>query len=81
MTRSRNVGQKTVRQLARQKERVSEATRNAIAFNAGSDSRIAGLPITSNPYGVIRRTLHGTWRRGWLDADQAFNGQMPPVKD
>ena len=39
----------------------------AVAFNAGCDARIAGLPESANPYYDGRLPLPGAaaWRSGW----------------
>jgi len=43
----------------------------AEAFGKGSDSRLRGEPITSNPYvpGVSGKGCWSAWRCGWQDAD------------
>lgn len=38
-----------------------------IAFNQGCDARLAGLPLSMNPYRGSART---NWRLGWLDVDR-----------
>lgn len=45
----------------------------AMAFGEGSDSRIAGRPLTANPYGSLREQngYHG-WRLGWLSAEKEW---------
>jgi hypothetical protein len=64
-----------------------ESVDSALAFNQGSDARLAGLPRIENPY------LHDSngwryWRMGWQDVDRhwcesvhATYTPLPPVED
>jgi hypothetical protein len=40
------------------------------AFNLGSDARIDGVPLNSNPYPSDSVTNHIAWRMGWLDVSE-----------
>lgn len=53
------------------------------AFSEGCDARLAGLPITANPYkktckGWRQDTLHNLWRSGYLDMNAFWCRQLPP---
>jgi hypothetical protein len=42
----------------------------ARAFGAGSDARLAGLPLSACPHDPLwERALSEAWRRGWWDVD------------
>jgi hypothetical protein len=41
---------------------------SAVAFNAGSDARLAGLPLTLNPY-YWQSHMAAAWREGWHDVN------------
>lgn len=46
---------------------------HARAFSAGTDARLAGLPITANPHHGVADpggSLGRAWRAGWLDAEK-----------
>lgn len=42
------------------------------AFSAGGDARLAGLPLSANPYTSYENKLYYTWRMGWLDVSLAW---------
>ncbi len=49
----------------------------ARAFSAGSDARLAGRPLSANPYGRgSEDNEHKGWAAGWTDVDKAY-GQHP----
>lgn len=49
----------------------------AKAFNVGSDARIAGQPLTSNPY--LDEGLAREWRHGWKDVDEHWGELAKPA--
>lgn len=52
-------------------EEASERESRNAAFNQGADARLAGLPITANPFKsqTGRGDEHATWDRGWREVD------------
>ena len=52
----------------------------AKAFNIGSDARIAGLPLSYNPY-IVNTVLYKEWIRGWRDVHRYWGiFALVPVK-
>jgi hypothetical protein len=59
------------------------------AFNAGSDARIRGLPVTANPFTATGgHGLHEQWRFGWAHVDREWGRdakwpvpQLMPVEE
>jgi hypothetical protein len=58
------------------------------AFNAGSDARLLGIPLTQNPYiGTPGLELYRLWRHGWLHVSRCYGidveprPQLPPVQN
>lgn len=54
---------------------------DTVAFNKGSDARIAGEPLESAPVGVAWAS---SWRMGWLDCNRNWGlscvpGTYPPL--
>lgn len=48
-----------------------------LAFNAGCDARLLGLPMGRNPYpaaGAVRP--YRSWARGWLDVHQYWGSDV-----
>ncbi len=45
----------------------------ARAFSAGSDARLAGRPLTANPYGRgSEDNEHKGWQAGWVSVDSSW---------
>lgn len=47
----------------------------AKAFNAGSDARLAGLPLTANPHEPVpgKQCEHHSWMQGWQDVHRHYS--------
>lgn len=43
------------------------------AFSLGSDARIAGQPMTANPYPVAEKAIRKAWQEGWWDVHHFWN--------
>lgn len=57
-----------------------QASRNARAFNRGSDARIKGHSLDANPYdGTLDYDEHACWRKGWKDVDKNYPKRLPEV--
>jgi ribosome modulation factor len=61
------------------------AVRRALAFNRGSDARLAGLPPSACPYGLGEQG-YLLWVQGWRDVDRFWGEDarwpcpgLPPV--
>lgn len=53
----------------------------AVAYNRGSDARLAGRPIHANPYGsATQQGLRAAWRSGWNDVQEFQGDRLPPVE-
>lgn len=50
---------------------------DARAFNEGSDARLAGEPVTANPYTKREDTAYFAWRAGWRDVDHYWPRPLP----
>lgn len=49
----------------------NEDSEYARAFNQGSDARISGLPVSSNPTPVsFNQPVHVAWKLGWDHVDR-----------
>jgi hypothetical protein len=65
----------------------NDTTDYALAFNAGSDARLYGLSLSSNPYDKTSTpNFYSGWRAGWKDvndywctARRASSRPLPPV--
>ncbi len=45
----------------------------AAAFNSGSDARLAGRPLSANPYGRgAEDNEHKGWAAGWASVDEGW---------
>jgi hypothetical protein len=52
------------------------------AFGEGSDARIRGEPLSSNPYSSEFTHESKAWKRGWHDIDIAFGSEARwPVRN
>jgi hypothetical protein len=59
----------------------------SVAFNAGCDARLAGLPLTANPYHGDKGG--GAWSNGWLHVQKRWGEAvtrrtvppLPPVQE
>lgn len=45
------------------------------AFGEGCDARLAGLPLSANPY--QSSVGHREWQRGWKDVNDFWGGAGP----
>lgn len=48
------------------------------AFNVGADSRIAGRPVATCPYG--RDDLRRSFEHGWTSADREWGADVHPSR-
>lgn len=55
-------------------------SRNARAFNRGSDARIKGRSRDENPYDfTLFPDEHRNWRLGWDDVEKFYPNKLPEV--
>ncbi len=48
---------------------------SSVQFNEGCDGRLAGLPLSSNPYNIS--SWEGQkWEHGWLDVDRNWGREV-----
>lgn len=57
--------------------RKSPATALEMAFSAGCEARMRGIPISENPHYGGSNLSH-YWRLGWKEIDQNFGRDRPP---
>lgn len=57
-------------------------------FNAGSDARLAGVPLADNPYPPQGDSRYSYWRMGWIDVEKHWGEwarwpvvKLPPVEE
>lgn len=56
-----------------------EDSEKDIAFNRGSDARIHGETLRSNPFLASHNpSLHKAWRAGWIDAHKWWGKHARP---
>ena len=60
-------------------ERDATIERYAVAFNRGSDARLAGQPQTMNPYLGVDDKRYRRWLEGWehMDSFWGHDAQWP----
>jgi hypothetical protein len=78
---------------AAEREELPELTQTSevsAAFNAGSDARLAGLPLTANPHPEADLLAHDYWAAGWRHVERFWGCDasrrqavvpLPPVRD
>lgn len=49
---------------------------DAIAYSAGCQARIDGIPLASCPYGCITPELQRAWRKGWREAHRNYASEL-----
>lgn len=46
---------------------------NAVAFNAGSDARVKGWAVDTNPFDAVQqRSRYRAWKAGWWDVNEHY---------
>lgn len=57
------------------------------AFGLGGDARLAGLPVTANPFGSAEGRLRAAWAEGYCDVHYHWGEEalwphrrLPPIR-